>query len=188
MSARMPAATPTRAEHATSRVHGSVPAATPRIVLAVVAAVLCATQLTFGLWFVVAVILAVLSLIVPRLLTAWAFVLVVGLSMLFREPSVTDWRPYLLLAGVHLVHLYAAQCVVTPVRGRVQLRVLLRPLRAFLIVQVPSQFVLALVLWLHRPDAVGWSGNAVPLLAAVGALALVVLTLLFAITMRAVQR
>jgi len=169
---------PSRAEHAIFRIPGSAPAFAPRVVVAAVAAVLCVTQLPFGIWFVLAALLAGLALVVPRLLTAWGFVLIVGLSMLFREPSVIDWRPYLLLAGVHLIHIYAAQCVVTPVRGRVEVRVLVQPLRRFIIVQVPSQIILAVVLWLHRPDAAGWSGARLPLLATAGALALVLLTLL----------
>jgi hypothetical protein len=173
--------TPVRPERSTTRVAGSVPAVAPRVIVALIAVALEVIQLPFGPWLIVAGLLIALALVVPRLLTAWAFVLVVGLSMLFREPSVIDWHPYVLLAGVHLVHLYAAQAVVTPIRGRLQLRVLVRPLRSFLAIQLPVQLALAVVLALHHPDAVGWSGSAAPVVAAIGAAALVALAVLVAV-------
>lgn len=173
--------TPSRPERATTRVPGGVPAVAPRVILALIAVGLGMLQLPFGPWLVVAGVLIALALVVPRLLTAWAFIVVVGLSMLFRQPSLTDWRPYALLAGVHLVHLYAARAVVTPVRGRIQWPVLVRPLRSFVAIQLPVQLVLAVVLAVHRSDAVGWSGTAAPVVAAIGAAALVALAVLIAV-------
>jgi hypothetical protein len=150
------------------------------VLFLVLAGGLCLALEPFGVWFVIAAVLAVLGAVIPRLLTAWVFLLIVGVSVLWIEPSVSDPRPYLALAGIHLLHLLASQLTVTPGRERVEVRVLLRPLPAFVAIQVPAQLVLAAALYVSVPHG-GWTVPALPFLAvlgAVAALALVVLLVL----------
>jgi hypothetical protein len=141
----------------------------------------------FGVWFVIAAILAALAAVVPRLLTAWLFLLIVGVSVLWIEPNVTDPRAYLALAGIHLLHLLATQLTVLPWRERVEVRALLRPWRAFVTIQVPAQLVLATVLLVSTPR-VGWTLPALPLLAVLGAAAALALVVLLVLPLASRQR
>jgi hypothetical protein len=61
------------------------------------------------------------------------------LSQLWREPSVTDLAFYLLLGGVHLLHLLGGLTRLLPWMGRMQVGALVRPLRRFVLIQAAAQ-------------------------------------------------
>lgn len=152
-----------------------IPAVVPRIVLALVGTLLCLDRFAPGFWLVVGLVLTALAVVVPQRLSAWALMLVFGINQALRDPSL-DWHFFALLAGVHLVHVLAAQVLVLPTRGWLQLAVFRRPLLRYLAIQVPAQGLAVLVLALQSAgDAAGIAPAA---FAIVGAVALVALTVL----------
>jgi hypothetical protein len=70
---------------------------------------------------------------------AWGLLLVLGLSQVSREPSVTDLTFYLLLAGVHLLHVLGGLARVLPWAGRMQVGALVQPIQRFVLVQAVAQ-------------------------------------------------
>jgi hypothetical protein len=146
-----------------------------RVAIGIVGAGLCVTQLPLGFWFGLGLVLAVLAAIAPRLSTAWALILLLGSSLLWREPSPLNVTFYALLAGVHLLHLLASYALVVPIGGWLQLRAFTASLKRYLIVQVPLQLLTALALFAFSPRA-GHTLAAVPVVGIAAGVALVALT------------
>lgn len=112
----------------------------------------------------------VLLLIWPGGVMPAVVAVLVGLCALYLDPAVTSARPFLLLAGVHLVLQGAALTSRAGPRARIELGVLAVALRRYLPIQVVSQAVALLGLALTRQRLeVAW----LPVLGAVS-LALVV--------------
>jgi hypothetical protein len=155
-----------------------VPAAVARAMLGVVGVLLCLERLPSGFWFAVGIALTGAAVAVPRLLTAWPLLLLLGGTQLFQQPSPQDGHYFLLLAGLHLLHVLAAQTLALPWRGWMQPGVLGRPLLRFAAVQVPVQAVALAVLTLLAPRPDGTAQVLLPAVGIVGGAALVVLTLL----------
>lgn len=132
----------------TTRVRPSVPAigswlptAMPHLAFLVVAALLCLFVIEAPFWRGVGLLLAVAGTFVPNLVPKWCVLFVLALSQLSREPLVTDVDFYLLLAGVHLLHIVGSVTREMPWRGRMQIVALKRPLQRFVLVQIVVQGV-----------------------------------------------
>ncbi|GAB3387634.1 hypothetical protein GCM10027568_07560 [Humibacter soli] len=130
-----------------------IPGLSPRIAIALIG---CGAALTVmpTPFSYLAVALALLGALFPATLAAWGCALVLGLAALARTPDPTDWRFYVTLAVVHLLHVLGALALVVEPGGSLQMRALARPLRRWLVVQVPAQAVLALVLVIAGSSAV----------------------------------
>lgn len=161
-----------RAAPASIRVPRALPAVLVHVSLVVVTTALSLAIVPVAFWLVVAIALGIAAGAVPRLYTAWALIILLPLFQLPRDPSTIDWRPYALLAGLHLIHNLASLALVVPVRGMIDARVFVRPLCRFVIVQLPCQALLALLLVAVSSE---WFSRAIPWLAPVGAAALIVL-------------
>lgn len=148
-----------------------VPGIVLRASFLALAALLTAVQFSGALpALVVAGLLALAAAIWPRTMIAWAFILFVGVSMLWHEQRL-DWRLFVLLAGVHALHLLASQLLWLPWRSGVQASALRGPLLRFVVVQAATQLAALLVLVAAPAGAAPWS--AVLVAAALVALALV---------------
>lgn len=123
-----------------------VPTATLHLIFFALAAGLCLLVLPPRFWLAAGLLLSAAVTLVPNWVPAWWLLLVLALSQLWREPSVTDLDFYLLLAGVHLLHVLGGLARPLPWRGRMQVGVLLRPLRRFVLVQAAAQGVAACAL------------------------------------------
>jgi hypothetical protein len=108
-----------------------------------VAAGLCLLVLESPIWRAIGLLLAVVGMTFPSVVPGWWLLLVLGLSQLWRAPSVTDAVYYLLLAGVHLLHVLGSLTRMLPWNGRMQLIAFALPLRRFVLVQAVAQPVAA---------------------------------------------
>jgi hypothetical protein len=114
-----------------------------RAAFAVVAVGLCVAEATAGFWLGVSLLLAAAAVAVPRWLTAWFLIGVLAFTVLLREQTVADWRPYLLIAGAHLLHLLGSWMLVVAPTARVQPAALWPSARRFLLIEAPVQIVAA---------------------------------------------
>ncbi|TQM02867.1 hypothetical protein [Pseudonocardia kunmingensis] len=153
-----------------------IPAAAARVALGVVGVLLCLERLPPGFVLVAGLGLLGAAVAVPRWATAWVLLLLLAGTQLRELPSAQDGRFYLLLAGLHLVHVLAAQALALPWRGRVQLAVLRRPLLRFVAVQVPVQATAFAALALLAPGPDGAAPFVLPVAGVAGGAALVAVT------------
>jgi hypothetical protein len=149
-----------------------VPGVAPRILVAVVG-VAASLLLVPSAFAPVAAGLAVVAAIAPRTLAAWGTIAIIGLAQLAHPVGASDWRPYATVAVLHLLHVLAALSLVVEPRGRLQARAFRRPLRRWLLVQLPAQAVLAAALLLSPVlcGGVHVDGVAAGILAALAAIA-----------------
>lgn len=118
-----------------------VPTATVHLAFLAVAIGLCLLVLEAPFWLGGGLLLAVAGTFVPNLVPRWCVIFLLGLSQWWREPSVTDVVFYLLLAGVHLLHVIGSLAGQVPWHGRMQTMAFVRPLQRFVLVQVVVQTV-----------------------------------------------
>jgi hypothetical protein len=130
-----------------------LPSAAVHLSFLALATTLCLMSLP-SLWLGVGLLLAVLGTFLPHRVSPWWLLLLLGLSQLGREPSMTDWRFFVLLAGIHLLHLLASAATMMPWRARTQVAALVRMVRGFAILQVPVQSI-AVGILLLRPGGGG---------------------------------
>lgn len=183
--------TTTRRAHASIVLGPRVPTLVMRCALAVLAGALCWALAPSGFWFAVCLAVGVTAALVPRTHAAWIFAFAIGLTALAHTPDPADWRPYVTLAGIHLVHLFGAMTVVTPARSSLQLATLVRPALGFLVIQVPSQALLAIALALtaaQRGGAIIQIGMLAPVAAGAVLVLALVLVLSFTRSEREVRR
>jgi hypothetical protein len=126
----------------------SVPALTPRLLVVAVTSAAAVTLVPEPFTFV-AVALALLGAVFPHTLGTWGAAVVIGLSALSHAPDAGDWHLYAMVAVVHLLHVLGAMTLIVEPVGDLQLRTFVRPLRRWLVLQVPAQLVLALALLLQ---------------------------------------
>ncbi|MDL9981570.1 hypothetical protein [Microbacterium candidum] len=126
------------------RVYGGMPGWVPRAASVVLA--LSAFALMAPPYAIIAVALAVVGALVPGWLGTWGCAMVIGFAQLSRPEDAADWRPYVTLAVVHLLHVLGALSIVVPWRSVLEARALRRPLLRWLAIQVPAQAALAAVL------------------------------------------
>ncbi|MDF1503228.1 hypothetical protein [Roseisolibacter sp. H3M3-2] len=127
------------------RARGSAPVVGPWISAAAfhvtflaVAVGLCLLVLARPVWLAVGLLLAAGATLRPELVSRWWVLLLLGVSQLWREPSATDGVFYLLLAGVHLLHVVGSLAQQFPWHARVQRAALAPPLRRFVAVQAAA--------------------------------------------------
>lgn len=118
-----------------------VPTATLHLVFLGVAAGLCLLVLKDPFWLGAGLLLAFAGTFASNVVPKWCVLLLLGLSQFWREPLVTDVVFYLLLAGVHLLHVIGGLSRQMPWRGRMQRGALVRPFQQFVFVQVVVQAV-----------------------------------------------
>lgn len=130
-----------------NRPRASVPAMGPWVPIAMlhvlffaVAAGLCLLVL-MPLYLGVGLVLAAAVTLVPDRVPVWCLLIALALSQVWREPSATDITFYLLLAGVHLLHMLGGLTRVLPWVGRIQVRALVGPFQRFAVVQGVAQAV-----------------------------------------------
>jgi hypothetical protein len=123
---------------------------------------------------VVGILLAVVVPFVPARLGPWVAIAVVGLGQ-FSRPAGLSWQFFLLLAGVHLLHVLGSLAVQLRWRAWIQVGVFRRLLLRFVVVQVPVQLVGGIVVWLLEPNSHGHRPVSWPGFAALGALGLLAL-------------
>lgn len=116
-----------------------MPTAALHLGFLLLAAALCLLVLPPPGWLTIGLLFAMAATLRSNLVPTWWLLLLLGLSQVWREPSATDPVFYVLLGGVHLLHVLGGLARVTPWNGRVQLRALTRPLRRFVIVQAVTQ-------------------------------------------------
>ncbi|WP_345764698.1 hypothetical protein [Diaminobutyricibacter sp. McL0608] len=172
---------PTKLEHDASRHADGAPMIGPHVTAWVLRGAFFIVGVGLGLvegtsafWSGVVVLLAAAAVVVPRWMTAWVMLVVLAGTVLTRHPDPLDWHPYLLVAGVHAAHVLASWMLVMSPRARVQLRALAPSALRFAAIQVPSQLLIAVTLWLASATA---SHAALPAIAVVAAVALVSLSL-----------
>jgi hypothetical protein len=118
-----------------------VPTATLHVLFFTVAAGLCVLVLASPFWITVGLLLASAVTLAPNRVPTWWLLLMLALSQVWRDPSVTDHAFYLLLAGVHLLHLLGGLTRLLPWTARMQVGALVRPLQRFVMVQAAAQVV-----------------------------------------------
>lgn len=118
-----------------------VPTATVHLVFLAVAAGLCLLVLEPPFWLGFGLLLAVTGTFVPNLVPRWWVIIMLALSQFWREPSATDVAFYVLLAGVHLLHVIGSLSREMPWHGRMQTIAFVRPLQRFMLVQAVVQAV-----------------------------------------------
>ncbi|HEX4057225.1 MAG TPA: hypothetical protein VHX87_02765 [Galbitalea sp.] len=154
----------------------SIPASVVRLILAVVIVFLCVAVIGWQLLLAVALVFALAALAFPTGPMAWLLAGLLAVVALGGYAQPPDWRFFAVLAGAHLLHLAGMTLRWLPVSGPVQLRVLGRILRTFVVIQVPAQIASLLVLTLLAGRSVvsTLSSPAFGIVAGAGLLLLVV--------------
>jgi hypothetical protein len=137
-----------------------------------------------GTGIAIGIVLAVVSPWAPRQLGAWGAIVVIGAGQFTRHPSL-NWRFFVLLAGLHLLHVLGTVTAGLPWRSWVQLTVFARPLLRFLAIQIPTQLLAGLALAVLAPDSHGHRPVSWPGFGLIGAVALAGLALLLAVPLGA---
>jgi hypothetical protein len=126
-----------------------VPSAALHLCFFALGTTLCLLSLP-SFWRGAGLLLAVLGTVLPQRVSPWWLLLLLGLGQLGRDPSVTDWRFFVLLAGIHLLHLLASAATVMPWGARVQVAALAQSMRGFAMLQVLVQSIAVGVLQLRH--------------------------------------
>jgi hypothetical protein len=131
------------------RVGGAVPGVALR--LGVVALVWAGVVMLnpFPLWQGVAVIAALVAVVFPRSLAAWAGIACLPFGVILTEPSPVRTAIAVLL--VHAIHVLASFALVVPAYSRFALGVLVPSAGRFVVVQMLAQPVV-LGVWLLMPE------------------------------------
>ena len=153
----------------------SVPAGVVRLFFAVLCVVLSFAIIGWQLPLAAALVLALAALVFPKAPAAWALAILLAIFALGGFGAAPDWKFFVMLAGAHALHVMGMTLSWLPVGGPVQLRVLGRMLRTFLIIQLPAQLVSFIVLTLLSGGSVvaALTSPVFGLLAAVGFVLLV---------------
>jgi hypothetical protein len=154
-----------------------VPGVMLPLALAIVGTLLsCVVYAQVG-WIVVGILFSVIAAIVPDYLLGWGLILFLAIGELSR-PGTLRWQLFVLLAGVHLLHVLSLLAHELPWRTWMQPAVLRRPVLRFIAIQIPSQLVALVALELLAPDRHGHRPVSVAEFGVLGAVALGGLALL----------
>ena len=127
--------------------------------------------------FAVAVLLSVATVAFRRSPAAWALAAVLVFLSLGPIGTPPSWKFYVALAAAHFLHVVGMTFSWLPSGGRVQLRVLWRILRMYLVIQIPAQLLSFLIVNLLAGGgaAAALSSPVFGLVAAVGFIAVAAL-------------
>jgi hypothetical protein len=148
-----------------------VPGFAPRVALVLAAALLSLVDFGATAWLGVGVALGMAAAAAPRTFAGWWLILFLALGRIGHAAAL-DWSLFVLLAGVHLLHVLAMLTLELPWRGWVQPRALLAPLRRFAVIQVPAQILAVVALLVLAPGQGGHRPLVLAAFSLVGALAL----------------
>lgn len=151
-----------------------VPALAIRVALVIAGVLLSLVDYGFNGWLALGIVLSVAAAVIPQALLAWVLVLYLAAGRFSHHASVS-WQFLVVLAGVHLLCLLGMLTLELPWRSWVQPRVFLASLKRFLVIQIPTQLVAVLALWLLAPAADGHRPVTISEFGVVGALALAAL-------------
>ena len=126
----------------------SVPVTLVRLGMAVVLLALCFGIIGFTLYLAFGLLLAVMTLAFPKTPAAWVLAILLAVLTLGSYHSAPTVQFFVVLAGAHALHQFGMVLAWLPVSGRVQLGVLGRILRSYLIIQIPAQLISLVVLTL----------------------------------------
>jgi hypothetical protein len=131
----------------------------------------------------VALFLSLAALVFPKTPAAWALAILLAAFSLGAFGAAPSWKFFVVLAGAHLLHVIGMTLAWLPVGGPVQLRVIGRLLRPYLIIQVPAQLLSLLVLTVlsGRPVVSALTSPVFGVVAAVGFVLLVVFVVIPAV-------
>lgn len=129
----------TRARASVPDIGPSIPTATVPLLFLAASAGLCLLALASPSLVAIGFLLALLGTVASNQMSTWLLLLMLSLSQLWRDPLATDVVYYLLLAGVHLLHVLSSLSRLLPWNGRMQVGTLARPLRRYLFVQAVVQ-------------------------------------------------
>lgn len=169
----------TRTRASVPAIGASVPTATLHLGFLAVAAGLCVLVFDDRFWLGVGLLLAVAGTFVPNVIAKGWVIFVLGVSQLWREPTATDITFYVLLSGVHFLHVVDSLTRQIPWHARMQWVAFVRPLQRFVVVQTVVQFVAAVALF-----SVGGERGTVPGLSIFAAVVLGVVALVLAFGLR----
>jgi hypothetical protein len=117
-----------------------------RLVMAAIMIALCFTIIGWQPLVVVALFLAVATLAFPKTPAAWALAALLAVFSLGAFGAAPEWKFFVVLAGAQALHLFGITLSWLPPGGQIQLRVIGRLVRPYLIIQVPAQLVAFAVL------------------------------------------
>lgn len=136
----------TRLRASVPDIGASVPTATVPLLFLAIAAGLCLLVLPSPSLVAIGLLLALIGTLASNQMSTWLLLLMLSLSQLWRDPLATDVAYYLLLAGVHLLHVLSSLVRLLPWNGRMQVGAFARPLKRYVLVQAAVQPVAAGVL------------------------------------------
>lgn len=138
-------------------VRGAVPGIVVRLLVVAIVWVGVVQLNPFPLWQAIGVIAALVSVVLPRSLAAWAGAGCVVFGVILTEPAPE--RTALAMLLVHAVHVCASLSLAIPISSRLALRVLVPSAVRFLVVQLIAQ-PLVFAVWLLGPerldDGIAW--------------------------------
>jgi len=152
----------------------TVSVTTVRIVVGLVLAGLCFCILRTPLQLAIGLVLAAASLAFPKIPAAWGLAILLGVAALGSFHATPDWRFFVVLAGAHALHLFGLMLIWLPAGGRIQRSLLVRMLRSYLIVQLPTQLLAFVLLSVFSGNSVTTTLTS-PFFGLLAALALVCL-------------
>ncbi|HEX4401120.1 MAG TPA: hypothetical protein VHZ98_07325 [Galbitalea sp.] len=157
----------------------SVPVSIVRLGIAVVLLTLCFGIIGFNLYLPFGLLLAVMTLAFPKTPAAWGLAILLVALTLGSYNAAPTWQFFVVLAGAHALHQFGMMLAWLPVSGRIQLRILGRMLRSYLIIQIPAQLISLVVLTLLSGTSVvaTLTSPLFGVVAGVGLLLLVILVL-----------
>lgn len=119
-----------------------------RLVIGVAMVLLCFAIIGVQWALVLGLFLAMATLVFPRSPAVWALGALLAILSLGPIGTPPTWKFFVALAAVHLLHAVGMTLSWLPVGGAIELRVLGRILRPFVIIQIPAQLVSFVVLTL----------------------------------------
>jgi hypothetical protein len=145
--------------------------------IAVLLVALCVSAIGETPYLIVALLLVGVALAFPRTPAAWVLAILLAVLTLGPVDAGPSWRSFVVLAGAHALHQFGMLLAWLPVRGHIQLRILGRMLRSYLLIQIPAQLISVVVLNLLSGTSATFRSPVFGIVASLGLLLLVTLVL-----------
>ena len=148
-----------------------------RVVMGVLMLALSYAVIGFTFYLPVAILLTFAAIAFPKTPAAWGLAILIAVLGLASFHATPYWQFFVALAGVHALHQFGMTLAWLPPSGRIQLPIIGRMLRSYLIIQIPAQLVSFAVLTLLSGASVVQTLTA-PIFGVVAAVCLLLLVLL----------